>query len=213
MGAGNVVASFQTFFPANGAWRWRGLSLEIIISRKHFECKEISSAVFLSSARRKMSRKRGSASVTGLTHENEMFPKIKEGRSRRGRERNMLNRPEYKETAGLGALSLSPLPCFQKPLDGFIPKHAELEATIRLCKHPWTLSENPTVWKQKHDKNGGIKMDQRNLLNYSVNLSPCACCRTRLLWPSRLSYRNRVEWKYVSPTFLAGDDNTPKALL
>lgn len=75
-----------------------------------------------------------SASVTGLTHENEMFPKIKKGRSRRGREENVLNRPEYKENGGLSASPplLPPLP----KAAGFIPKHAELEGTNRLRKHP-----------------------------------------------------------------------------
>lgn len=60
--------------------------------------------------RRKWER---SASVTGLTHENEMFPKIRKGRSRRGREENVLNRPEYKENGGLSA----PPPSSRKPVD------------------------------------------------------------------------------------------------
>lgn len=79
-----VEGSYRAFRPANGAWRRRGLNLEKRIRWKHFECEENSTTVFLSLARRKMSRKQGSASVKGLTHENEMFPKIKKGRSRGG---------------------------------------------------------------------------------------------------------------------------------
>lgn len=59
-------------------------------------------------------RQECSVSVTGSTPENEMFPKIK-GRSRRGREENVLNRLKYKENGGLSA-SHAPPP-FQKPLD------------------------------------------------------------------------------------------------
>lgn len=150
----NVVASYRAFCPVNGAWRRRALNLEKRISGRHFECKENSTAVVLSLARRKMSRKQGSASVTGLTHENEMFPKIKKGRSRRGRERerNVLNRLEYKETAGLSVLP-SPPPRLPKAI-GFIPKHVELEATNRLCKHPLTLSEMPPFGNKNMKKRG-----------------------------------------------------------
>lgn len=85
------------------------MNLEKRIRAKHLECKENptrpKALPLLGEV--EVRRKRGPASVTGLAHKNEIFPKIKKGRSRRGRERNVLNRPEYKETAGLSALPSS----------------------------------------------------------------------------------------------------------
>lgn len=214
MDAKNAVASYWAFRPANGAWRRRGLNLEKGISGKHWECKEnpTQPKPFLSSARWRMRSKRGPASVTGLTHENEMFPKIKKGRSRWGEGEECAEQAGIQGNCWIKRLAVIPPtpPTLLPKAIGFIPKHAELQATNHPCKH----TRNATVWKQKHwkKKKRGIKMDQRIVLNNPVNLSLCGCCRTCLqLQLSRLSYRKTVWWKYVSPRLLAGNDNTPKA--
>lgn len=151
------------------------------------------------------------ASVTGVTHENEMFPKIKKESSRGRRERNVLNRLEYKETAGLNDTSPPPPKAI-----GFIPKHAELEATNRLCKHPETLSEIPPFgnknMKKQRNKDGSEEFVEQPCK--SVTMCMLSVMFTTTTEQIVLRKHAVMEICQFQPDCcLTGNDNTPKATL